>query len=88
MTDTAQILLITVITVLTTLLVVIGIQIISILKEFKKSMEKMNKILDDAGVATGAVSKSIAGLSGVTDGIKTALSLFGFFKKFKDNKNE
>ena len=81
MTDTTQILLITVITVLTILLVVIGIQVVYILKEFRKSMEKINKILDDAGLMSGSVAKSVSALSGVTDGLKTAFSILGIFKK-------
>lgn len=87
MTDTAQLLLITVVIVLTILLTVIGIQIVYILKEFKKSMEKINKILDDAGLASGTIAKSIAGLSGLTAGFKTAFSLLNFFKK-KETPNE
>ncbi|MCL4382575.1 MAG: hypothetical protein M1575_02640 [Patescibacteria group bacterium] len=87
MTDTAQLLLITVVIVLTILLTVIGIQVVYILKEFRRSMEKINKILDDAGLASGAVAKSIAGLSGLTAGFKTAFSLLSFFKK-KETPNE
>ncbi len=86
MSDTTQILLITVVTVLTILLTVIGIQVVYILKEFKRSIEKINKILDDAGVASNTMAKSISGLSGVTSGFKTALSLLSIFKKEKKDE--
>lgn len=87
MTDTAQILLITVITVLTILLTLIGIQVVYILKEFRKTMEKINKVLDDFGVASESIAHSITSLTGLTAGLKTALSLFSHFKK-KEEKNE
>lgn len=88
MTDTAQILLITVITILTILLTVIGIQVVYILKEFKKTIEKLNKILDDAGVASESFAKSLSGLTGVTAGLRTVLSLFGLFKKASGPEGE
>lgn len=85
--DTAQIVLIFVVLILTGLLVATGFQFFKILGEFRKSIQKVNKMLDDSGVVTGTVSKSIAGLTGVGSGIKTALSVFSFFKKGK-KKNE
>ncbi len=88
MTETTQILLIAVITILTILLTVIGIQIVYILKEVRKTIEKVNKILEDAGVASESFSKSIAGFSGLTSGLKTAFTLFGLLKKEKKDENE
>lgn len=85
--DTAQIVLIFVVLVLTALLVATGFQFFKILGEFKKTVQKINKMLDDGGVVTETVSKSIAGLSGVGTGIKTALSVFSFFKKHKKEKD-
>lgn len=87
-TDTAQILLIAVITILTILLTVISIQVVYILKEFKKTIEKVNKILDDAGIASGSVASSISSLNGVIAGLKTVLSLLGIFHKEKEKLNE
>jgi len=86
MADTAQILLITVITILTILLVVIGIQVVYILKEFRKSIEKVNKILDDAGKLSNSFVGSFSSLTGITAGLKTVLSLFGIFKKEKNER--
>ena len=44
----------------------------------------MNKMLDDAGVITGGVSKSFSGMSGVMAGFKTGLSLMNGFSKKKE----
>lgn len=84
MGETTQILLITVITILTILLTVIGIQVVYILKEFKRTIERINKILDDAGLMSESFAKSLSGLTGVTAGLKTVLSLLGLFKKEKE----
>lgn len=84
MGETTQVLLITVITILTILLTVIGIQVVYILKEFKRTIERINKILEDAGVASESFAKSLSGLTGVTAGLKTVLSLLGLFKKEKE----
>ena len=86
--DTAQMAMIFVVLVLTGLLVATGFQFFKILGEFRKSIQKVNKMLDDSGVVTETVSKSVAGLTGVGAGIKTALSVFSFFKKNKKEKNE
>ena len=81
--ESTQILLIVVVTVLTIILTIIGIQFFFILKEFKKSLEKINKMLDDGTLVSGAFAKSITGISGVLQGIKTGLSVFNIFKKEK-----
>jgi hypothetical protein len=75
MIDTTQILLIIVITTLTILLTIIGIQVFYILREFKRMIVKMNKILDDAGMISGAVARPIASLS---DGITGFSGIAGF----------
>ena len=84
--DTAQIVIILVVLVLTTLLVATGIQFFKILGEFRKTVQKINKMLDDGGLITETVAKSVAGLSGVGAGIKTALSVFNLFKRTKHGK--
>ncbi len=83
MTEAIQGLLLVVIIVLTILLTIIGIQVVYILKEFRRTVEKINKILDDAEVASGSFAKSISSLTGMTTGLKTVLSLFGLFRKEK-----
>lgn len=92
MFDLAQSVLIVVIAVLTTLLVIIGIQVVNILKEFKRSLEKINKILDDAGMVSGSVAKPLADFSGFFEalrgGLKIIESLLDFFKSRKKMKEE
>jgi ABC-type multidrug transport system fused ATPase/permease subunit len=53
-------------TTLTLLLVVIGIQIFNILKEVRVSVQKTNKMLDDAGKVTGTVSEGVENMSMIT----------------------
>lgn len=81
--ESTQILLIVVVTVLTIILTIIGTQFFFILKEFKKSLEKINKMLDDGTLVSGAFAKSVTGISGVLQGIKTGLSVLNIFKKDK-----
>ena len=83
--DTTQILLVIVVTVLTILFSIIGIQVVFILMEFKKMIEKMNKMLDDAGLVTGGISRSVTGMSGMVEGLKTGLSIVHFFGKKKEH---
>ncbi len=84
--DITQILLLVVISVLTILLVVIGIQVVHILKEIRKSLQKMNKMLDDAVSVTGGVSRSLKGATGLVEGLKTGLSLVSLFGKKREHK--
>lgn len=92
MLDLTQVLLVIVITTLTIILTLIGIQIIQILKEFKKSVEKVNKMLDDAGMITQSIAHPISGLGGMIDGIKSGVkaidAIGNFFSKRKKNKEE
>ena len=92
MIDLAQGLLVAVIVVLTSLLVVIGLQVVNILKEFKKSLEKINKILDDAGVISGGVAKPISDFSdffeGVKGGFKIIELLLDFLRERKEKKQK
>lgn len=92
MIDTTQILLIIVITTLTILLTIIGIQVFYILREFKKSIEKINKILDDAGTISESVAKPIASLSSGITGVSGITGLLGWLvsrrKKRKEKEEE
>lgn len=84
--DTTQILLTVVISVLTILLSVIGVQVVLILNEFRKTIEKTNKIIDDAGTVTGGISHSLTGMGGLVEGIKTGLSVVHWFGKKKEKE--
>ena len=66
---------------LTLLLVIIGIQISLILKEFRLSIQKTNKMLDDAGKVTETVSTGVENMSGFMNGIRTGISMITSLKK-------
>lgn len=86
--DTTQILLITVVTILTILLTVIGIQLVYILREFRRTIEKINKILNDAGNLSSNVTKSFSSFTNVLIGVKTGLSIFSKLFTKDDDKEE
>lgn len=87
MLEPTQILLIVVITLLTIVLTIIGVQFFFILKDVRKSVQKINKILEDSGLVSGVMAKSITGFSGLLSGIKTGLSLVNIFKKDREEEN-
>ncbi len=74
--DPVQLTIIIISFVLTILVIVLSIQVWYILKEFRVSIQKVNKMLDDAGRVTGTVGESVEGLGGFVKGIKTGFSLF------------
>ncbi len=76
MLSPTQILLIIVVSVLTAILAVIGTQVVYILRESRRSIEKVNKMLDDAGKVSEAIAKPIASLSNSIGGLS---GLAGFF---------
>jgi len=90
MVDLSQVLLLIVITTLTILLSVIGIQIVYILREVRRSLEKINKMLDDAGMITESIAHPIAGLGGMVDGVRSAVkaieAIGTFFTRKKKSK--
>ncbi len=83
--DAVQITIIAISFILTGLLVVLGVQVWYILKEIRFSIQKMNKMLDDGGKVTGAVSEGVSGMGGLFSGIKAGLSFFSSFRKKGDN---
>lgn len=78
--DAVQITIIVISLILTGLMVALGFQVWYILKEIRISIQKMNKMLDDGGKMTGAVSEGVAGMSGLVNGIKAGLSFFSSFR--------
>jgi hypothetical protein len=52
-----------------------------ILKEIRRSLQKGNKMLDDAGRVTGTVSGGVESMGGFVQGIKTGLNVFTALKK-------
>ena len=85
--DPIQLTIIGVSITLTILLVVLGIQVYYILKEIRFSVQKTNKMLDDAGKVSGTVSDGVTSMSGFMNGIKSGLQMITALQK-KGEKNE
>lgn len=86
--DPVQITIVAVSFILTFLLVFLGVQVWHILKEMKFSLQKVNKMLDDAGKVTGTVSSGVAGLSGMAAGLKAGISFISSFRKKKAEEED
>jgi len=86
--ENTQILLVGVVTVLTGILTLIGVQVFLILKEIKRSIEKMNKMLDDAGLISESVARPIASLSNSITGVSGIAGLFGWLAKMKNKSKK
>lgn len=72
--DPTQLTIIVISFALAILLIILGIQVWYILKEIRLSLQKMNKMLDDAGKVSGTISEGIVGMSGFVNGLKTGIS--------------
>ncbi len=72
--DPVQLTIIIISFALALLFIVLGIQVSFILKEMRLSLQKMNKMLDDAGKVSGTISEGIVGMSGFMNGLKTGMS--------------
>jgi hypothetical protein len=79
--DPIQLTIIGVSITLTLLLVILGIQVFLILKEIRQSLQKTNKMLDDAGKVTETVSDGVTSMTGFMNGIRTGLSMITSLKK-------
>lgn len=88
MVDLSQVLLVIVITTLTLLLTFIGIQIVYILREVRRTIEKVNKMLDDAGMITESIAHPIAGLGGMIDGLKSGAKAIEAVGNFLSRKRK
>lgn len=84
--EPAQILLTVVVIVLTIVLVAVGIQVFLILKEVRQSVQKMNKILDDAQEVSHSVAKPISSLSTSLMGISGVGGLVSWLMTRKGKK--
>lgn len=82
--DPVQLTIVIISFILTVLIVILGIQVWHILKEFRRGLEKMNKMLDDAGRVSGTVSEGISGMSTLLTGLKAGLSLFSQIRNKKE----
>lgn len=93
MIDSTQLLLTVVVVILTLLLSVIGIQVFFILREVQRSIQKMNKMLDDAGAISESIAKPISSLSNSISGVSGIAGLAGWLasrskKRGKEKENE
>jgi hypothetical protein len=89
MLSPTQILLIIVVSVLSAVLAVIGIQVFLILKESKRSIEKFNKILEDAGTISSSITKPIAALSSSFSNLSGISGVLGWlFNRKKKSEEE
>ncbi len=85
--DPVQLTIIGISIALTILVIILGVQVYYILKEIRSSVQKANKMLDDAGVVTGTVSEGVTSMSGFINGIKSGISLVTSLKH-KGEANE
>lgn len=92
MIDAVQIVLLIVIILLTVLLVVLGVQVFFILGELRKTVNKANKVLDDAGSIAQSVTGPLSSLSSLTAGLRSGsiLAVAKFVKNLlsKDDEEE
>lgn len=88
MIDTAQTVLLLALSILTILILILGVQIFFILRELRSTIEKTNKILDDAGTITESVSGPISTLSSVAAGVKTGAFIANLLKRKKKKEQE
>ena len=79
--EPVQIVILIVIVVLTILLAALGVQVFFILREIRRTIEKANKVLDDAGVITESIATPVSTLSSLAMSIKTGVSFAGWIKK-------
>jgi hypothetical protein len=82
--EPTQIVIIAIAIVLTSLFIALGIQMWFILKELRGSVVRVNKILDDSGKVSGAVSDGVTNVNGLMNGLKSGISLVTSFKKKGD----
>lgn len=83
-----QILLIIIISILTIVLTVIGIQVFYIFKEARQSIQKVNKILDDAGAVSESIAKPIISLSNSLGSFSGLTGLFSWLINRKRKSQE
>lgn len=73
--EPVQIVIIAISILLTSLFLALGVQVWFILKEMRGSIQRMNKMLDDAGKVTGAVGEGVSNMSGLMNGLKAGLQI-------------
>jgi septation ring formation regulator EzrA len=79
--EPVQIVLLLVIVILTVVLAVLAFQVFLILRDVRKTVEKTNKVLDDAGAITKSIAEPVSSLSSLFMGIKSGISFANWIKK-------
>ena len=85
MSETAQIVIISVITILTIVITLVGFQAYMLLKELRQSVKTSNHILEEVDGMTTKLSHSADSVSGMFEGLRAAVGLIGAFKKSADH---
>jgi len=85
--DLTQALLVLVIIVLTSFLVIVGIQVYFILKDVRTTLNRLNKVLDDASVITDKIREPFDSSSSINLGMRVLLSFLNFLRG-KEKKDE
>ena len=90
MIDSVQLILLLVIIVLTVLLVILGIQVFYILRDLRKTLQKTNKILDNAEDITEGIQGPVTAISSFMLGTKAVslMSIVGFVKSLLGRESE
>lgn len=86
--DPTQLTIVIISFALATLIIVLGVQVWFILKEVRISLQKMNKMLDDGGKVTGAVSEGVVNMSGFMNGLRTGITAITSILKKKVGEDE
>ncbi len=90
--DPVQLVLLLIIVVLTVLLVVLGIQVFFILRELRKTINKTNKVLDNADSITENIEIPLSALSSLAGGLKAGsiIAIVKFVKSLlgRDEKED
>lgn len=83
--DVVQIILASAVVILTAILTLVGFEVFLIFKELRRSVQKINKILNDAGLISETITHQITGVSGLVKVVETAVDLIRiFFRKAKE----
>jgi len=79
--DLTQALLVLVIIVLTSFLVIVGVQVYFILKDVRVTLNRLNKVLDNAGVITDKIREPFNSASSINLGLRVFLSFLNLLRE-------
>lgn len=85
--DLTQALLVLVIVVLTSFLIIVGVQVYFILKDVRVTLNRLNKVLDNAGVITDKIREPFDSGSSINLGLRALLSFLNLWRR-KEKKDE